>query len=76
MPHDISHLPASPVWYEPCGTGDTRDAVQRWQALLDARLIGNILPTPPEVAAQREANDALFRRRAADYARACREYGL
>ncbi|MHA6724158.1 hypothetical protein [Sphingomonas sp. RS2018] len=80
MPQDISHLPALPTWVEPTGHADTRDPVARWQWLLDNRLIGNVPPVPPRVAEQRDANDALFRRRAADHAaaraRAYREYGL
>jgi hypothetical protein len=42
------------------------EAFAHWEALLDAGLIGTKLPTPPDVAAQREANDAVFRRIAAD----------
>ena len=45
---------------------DDHEANLQWEALLDAGLIGTKLPTPPDVAAQREANDALFRRIAAD----------
>ena len=41
---------------------DTRvDAVRHWQALLDARLLGTRPETPPAVAANRAATDALFR---------------
>lgn len=32
-----------------------------WAALVEAGLIGNVPPTPPDVAAVRDANDALFR---------------
>ena len=42
------------------------DHARRWQALLDADLIGNHPPTPPPVAVQRDANAALFRGFAAD----------
>ena len=38
------------------------DAVRHWQALLDAGLIGARPETPPDVAANRAATDALFRR--------------
>ncbi len=37
------------------------DAVRHWQSLLDARLIGTHPETPPHVAANRAATDALFR---------------
>ncbi len=42
---------------------DTPDAaVRHWQALLDTRLLGTRADTPPDVAANRAATDALFRR--------------
>jgi hypothetical protein len=37
------------------------EAVRHWQSLLDARLIGTRPETPPDVAANRAATDALFR---------------
>lgn len=43
-----------------------RDAVRHWQALIDARLIGTPVETPPAVAATRAATDALFRQIARD----------
>jgi hypothetical protein len=45
---------------------DDHDANLHWEALLDARLIGTKLPTPPDVTRQREETDTLFRRIAAD----------
>lgn len=52
MQHAIIHTPIS----------DTQlDAVRHWQSLLDARLIGTRSVTPPDVAANRAATDALFR---------------
>lgn len=47
-------------------SGDAECFVNHWLSLIDRGLIGNIPPDPPEVAAQREANDELFRRRAAN----------
>ena len=47
-------------------TDPQRDAVRHWQALIDARLIGTPVETPPEVAANRTATDALFRQIAHD----------
>ena len=41
-------------------------AVRAWQAHLDARRLGATPPTPPEVAANRDATTALFRQIAAD----------
>lgn len=46
--------------------GDHHAAHLHWQALLDAGLIGAVRPASPEIVAQRGANDALFRRIAAD----------
>ena len=42
-------------------TDDRHAAVRHWQSLLDARLIGTRIETPPDVAATRAATDALFR---------------
>lgn len=46
--------------------GDHHAAHPHWQARLDAGLIGAVQPASPEIVAQRAANDALFRRIAAD----------
>ncbi|MEG3123508.1 hypothetical protein [Sphingomonas sp. GB1N7] len=46
--------------------GDDHEANLHWQTLLDAGLIGTAQPASPGIVAQREANDALFRRIAAD----------
>lgn len=40
---------------------DQDAAVLHWQSLVDAGLIGGNPPAPPEVVAQREVNDRLFR---------------
>lgn len=51
--------------------GDAESFVDHWLSLIDRGLIGNNPPEPPEpphVAAQREANDALFRRAANPHA--------
>lgn len=45
------------------------EAVLNWQALVDAGQIGGNPPAPPEVVAQREANDALFRSLARSHVR-------
>ena len=47
-------------WCDPI-PGDDRDPVRRWQAHLDAGRLGANPPTPPAVAANRAATDALFR---------------
>lgn len=57
MPHPhplpvFTHGPAS----------DTHtDAVRHWQSLIDRGLIGSRPETPPDVAANRDATDRLFR---------------
>ncbi len=52
MHHAIIHAPISDA---------QQDAVRHWQSLLDAGLIGTRPDTPPDVAANRAATDALFR---------------
>ena len=47
-------------WCEPI-PNDDRDAVRRWQAHLDAGRLGTRPATPPAIAANRSATDALFR---------------
>jgi hypothetical protein len=57
MHHVITHAPTSDTSLE---------AARHWQSLLDARLIGTRPETPPHVAANRAATDALFREIARD----------
>ena len=63
MHHAVTHAPVSDA---------QQDAVRRWQSLLDARLIGTCPDTPPAVAANRAATDALFRAIAHDRRRLAR----
>ncbi len=42
------------------------DAVRHWQSLVDRGLIGTRTETPPDVAANRDANERLFREIARD----------
>ncbi|MFL0413356.1 hypothetical protein [uncultured Sphingomonas sp.] len=58
----MPHPAAIPPFPTHAPISDTSlDAVRHWQALLDARLIGTRPETPPNVAANRAATDALFR---------------
>ena len=52
-------------WPDPAAHPN-HDAVRRWQAHLDARRLGANPPTPPAVAAVRDATTALFQTIAAD----------
>ena len=58
MPHPVA-IPPFPT-HAPV-TDAALDAVRHWQSLVDARLIGTRPETPPDVAANRAATDALFR---------------
>ncbi|WBH17459.1 hypothetical protein [Sphingomonas radiodurans] len=57
MPPTITHGPI---------TDTQAEAVRHWQWLLDARLIGTRPDTPPDIATNRAATDALFRTIARD----------
>jgi hypothetical protein len=46
-------------WFQ---TDAAHEAALRWRAHLDAGRLGHPPPPDPAIAAQREANDALFRR--------------
>ena len=50
------------------------DPVRHWQTLVDRGLIGTPSPTPPAIAANRAATDALFRAIAADSRTLARGY--
>jgi hypothetical protein len=54
--------------YAPYPTDDSRDAVRAWAGHVDAGRIGAPVPTPPDIAANRDRTAALF----AGYARDAR----
>ena len=63
-PHPVRLAsPASRPWstHNPLNPQHDLPEFTAWQAHVDAGRIGNRLPTPPHVAAIRDANDALFR---------------
>ncbi|WP_326525469.1 hypothetical protein [Sphingomonas sp.] len=71
MPIDISHLPHAPAWFEPIPSDlephrhtpdNPRRAVHEWLGHIAAGRIGTRTPTPPQVAANRDATAALFAR--------------
>ena len=71
MPQPLPPLPAdigSTSHYAPYASDDDRDAVRAWAAHVDAGRIGSPVPTPPDVAANRDRITTLF----AGYARDAR----
>ncbi|MCD2316541.1 hypothetical protein LQ954_10305 [Sphingomonas sp. IC-11] len=62
MPHP---LPV-PIFTDGPITDGHTGAVRHWQSLIDSGLIGKRTHTPPDVAANRDATDRLFREIARD----------
>lgn len=59
-PHPLPVFTHGPI------TDTQADAVRHWQSLIDRGLIGSRPETPPDVAANRDATDQLFRAIARD----------
>lgn len=59
-PHPLPVFTHGPI------TDTQADSVRHWQSLIDRGLIGSRPETPPDVAANRNATDQLFRAIARD----------